>query len=107
MRTTLKRGIGQSAGQNGNGHSTLPPLMGPIARYRQPDPPKRSVIGLILRGFGWLCLALLVVASGAGGGIYLYTHESLNAVVATGNVKKAEVYTAKLPSTNSPAIALI
>ena len=107
MRTTLKRGIGQSAGQNGNGHSTLPPLFGPITRYRQPEPPRRSVVGLILRGFGWLVLAVLVVASGAAGGIYLYGHESLNDVVAKGAVKKAEVYTAKLPSTSSPAIALI
>jgi LCP family protein required for cell wall assembly len=107
MRTTLKRGIGQSAGQNGNGHSTLPPLFGPITRYRQPQPPRRSVVGLILRGFGWLVLAALVIASGAAGGIYLYGHESLNSVVAVGKVKDAEVYTAKLPSTHSPAIALI
>jgi LCP family protein required for cell wall assembly len=107
MRTTLKRGIGQSAGQNGNGHSTLPPLFGPITRYRQPEPPRRSVVGLILRGFGWLVLAALVIATGAAGGIYLYGHESLNDVVAHGAVKKAEVYTAKLPSTHSPAIALI
>jgi LCP family protein required for cell wall assembly len=107
MRTTLKRGIGQAAGPNGNGHSTLPPLFGPITRYRQPDRPRRSVIGLILRGFGWLVLAAAVIASGAAGGVYLYGHESLNAVVATGKVKDAEVYVAKLPSTHSPAIALI
>jgi LCP family protein required for cell wall assembly len=107
MRTTLKRGIGQSAGLNGNGHSTLPPFLGPISRYRQPDAPRRSVIGRILRGFGWLVLAALVIASGAAGGIYLYGHESLNAVVATGKVKAAEVYVAKLPSTHDPAIALI
>jgi LCP family protein required for cell wall assembly len=107
MRTTLKRGIGQSAGLNGNGHSTLPPLFGPITRYRQPEPPHRSVVGLILRGFGWLVLAAVVIASGAAGGFYLYGHESLNAVVAKGAVRKAEVYTAKLPSTHSPAIALV
>jgi LCP family protein required for cell wall assembly len=107
MRTTLKRGIGQSAGQNGNGHSTLPPLFGPITRYRQPDPPRRSVVGLVLRGFGWLVLAALVIASGAAGGIYLYGHESLGAVVATGNVKAAENQITPLPSAHQPAIALI
>ena len=107
MRTTLKRGIGQSAGQNGNGHSTLPPLFGPITRYRQPDPPRRSVVGLILRGFGWLVLAALVIASGAAGGVYLYGHESLNSVVAVGKVRAAERYTSPIPSAHSPAIALI
>ena len=62
MRTTLKRGIGQAAGLNGNGngHSTAPPLFGPITRYRQPDPPRRSIIGVILRGFAWLVLAVVV-----------------------------------------------
>ncbi len=80
MRTTLKRGIGRVNGLNGNGHSALPPLFGPITRYRQPDPPKRSVTRVILRGFGWLVLAIVVVASGAAGGLYLYGHESLAAV---------------------------
>ena len=82
MRTTLKRGIGRVNGLNGNGHSALPPAFGPIVRYRQPEPPKRSVTGVILRGFGWLVLAILVVASGAAGGLYLYGHESLQSVSA-------------------------
>ncbi|MFL5943217.1 MAG: LCP family protein, partial [Gaiellaceae bacterium] len=107
MRTTLKRGIGQTAGRNGNGHSTLPPLFGPITRYRQPEPPRRSVVGLILRGFGWLVLVAAVIASGAAGGIYLYGHESLNSVAAKGAVRKAERYVAPLPSAHSPAIALV
>jgi len=107
MRTTMKRGIGQAAGQNGNGHSTLPPLFGPVTRYRQPEPPRRSVVGLILRGFGWLVLAALVIASGAAGGIYLYGHESLNDLVPTGKVKNAVKYTSPVPSAHSPAIALI
>jgi hypothetical protein len=80
MRTTLKRGIGQAAGLNGNGHSAAPPFFGPIVRYRQPDPPHRSVIGLILRGFGWLVLAAAVIGSGAAGGAYLYAHETLKDV---------------------------
>ena len=79
MRTTLKRGIGQAAGLNGNGHSAAPPLFGPMVRYRQPEPPRRSVIGLILRGFAWLVLAVLVIGAGVAGGTYLYLHGTLKA----------------------------
>jgi LCP family protein required for cell wall assembly len=110
MRTTLKRGIGQAAGHNGNGHSAGPPLFGPIVRYKQPDPPRRSVIGLILRGFGWLVLAIAVVGAGAAGGAYLYGHETLNSVSAhtkpltrvqtNGDLKQ-------VPSPSEPAIALV
>jgi len=110
MRTTLKRGIGLAGGHNGNGHSAAPPLFGPIVRYRQPDPPRRSVIGVILRGFGWLLLAIVVVATGAAGGIYLYGHESLNAVAAKSkSLKTAEKNgdLTKVPPPSKPAIALV
>jgi LCP family protein required for cell wall assembly len=108
MRTTLKRGIGQAAGLNGNGHSAVAPLFGPIARYRQPDAPRRSVIGLILRGFGWLVLAVVVIASGIAGGAYLYGHESLAQVSSrTKEVKRADKGLAKLASPSDPAIALV
>ena len=110
MRTTLKRGIGLAGGHNGNGHSAAPPLFGPIVRYRQPDPPRRSVIGVILRGFGWLLLAVVVVATGAAGGIYLYGHESLNAVAAKSkSLKTAEKNgdLTKVPPPSKPAIALV
>ena len=109
MRTTLKRGIGLVAGHNGNGHSAAPPLFGPIVRYRQPDPPRRSLVGLILRGFGWLALAVAVVAAGAAGGLYLYTHETLNAVAAKSHsLKLAEKNgDLKVPIPSQPAIALV
>ncbi len=109
MRTTLKRGIGQAAGLNGNGHSAVPPFLGPIARYRQPDPPRRSVIGLILRGFGWLVLAAAVIGSGAAGGAYLYAHETLKDVSAhTGALRKTETNgDLKVPKASDPAIALV
>jgi LCP family protein required for cell wall assembly len=108
MRTTLKRGIGQAAGLNGNGHSATPPLFGPIVRYRQPDPPRRSLIGGILRGFGWLALALAVIGSGAAGGLYLYTHESL-AVLSkpTKATIGASKYVTAIKSPSDPAIALV
>jgi LCP family protein required for cell wall assembly len=108
MRTTLKRGIGQAAGLNGNGHSTAPPLFGPIARYRQPDPPRRSIVGLILRGFGWLVLAVVVVAAGAAGGLYLYTHESVAALKATDKpTVQASRALNQIASPSQPATALI
>ena len=109
MRTTLKRGIGRVNGLNGNGHSALPPAFGPIVRYRQPEPPKRSVTGVILRGFGWLVLAILVVASGAAGGLYLYGHESLQSVSAhTHQLVTAEKNgSLNVPDASKPAIALV
>jgi LCP family protein required for cell wall assembly len=108
MRTTLKRGIGQAAGLNGNGHSAVPPLFGPIARYRQPERPRRSVIGLILRGFGWLVLAVVVIASGIGGGLYLYTHETLASISThTKQVRKADRQLKPIVSPSAPAIALV
>jgi LCP family protein required for cell wall assembly len=107
MRTTLKRGIGQAAGLNGNGHSVVPPLFGPIVRYRQPERPRRSLIGLILRGFGWLVLAVAVVASGAAGGIYLYGHESLASVAVHTGPGKHAVQKLSVPVPSKPAIALV
>ena len=107
MRTTLKRGIGRVNGLNGNGHSALPPAFGPIVRYRQPDPPRRSVVGLVLRGIGWLALAIAVAGSGVAGGLYLYTHESLAAVAAHDpGTQRAERKLAA-PEASQPAIALV
>jgi len=110
MRTTLKRGIGRAGGLNGNGngHSAAPPLFGPITRYRQPEPPQRSLIALVLRGFGWLVLAVAVLGAGTAGGLYLYTHESVAAL----NAKDKPTVAAKrqlhaLASPSQPAIALI
>src|SRR5262252_3073629 len=82
MRTTLKRGIGRAGGLNGNGngHAAAPPLFGPITRYRQPEPPRRSLIALFFRSLCWLVLAAVVLASGVAGGLYLYTHETLASI---------------------------
>jgi LCP family protein required for cell wall assembly len=106
MRTTLKGGIGRLGGPGGNGHSVLTPALGPVTRYRQPDPPKRQFVELALRGLGWFVLALLVLVAGIAGGLFLYAHESLNAVEAKGSVKKAEQRLAA-PVASQPAIALV
>jgi LCP family protein required for cell wall assembly len=111
MRTTLKRGIGQGAGLNGNGHSVEPPLFGPIARYKQPERPRRSVAGIILRGFGWLALALAVIASGAAGGAYLYLHKTLADIgpksQQINNIVNKTKDLQTVPPPSQPAIALV
>jgi len=109
MRTTLKRGLGRAAGSlNGNGHGELPPLAAPMRRYRQPPPPPRSTGALLLRVLGWLVLAILVVASGLAGGLYLYGHETLNAIAAHSKpVRDAQTILTKVPSASQPAIALV
>jgi LCP family protein required for cell wall assembly len=107
MRTTLKRGIGQAAGLSGDGQIALP-LFGPIARYRQPAQPRRSVIGAILRGLGWVVLAAAVLGSGVAGGLYLYTHETLAAIsTRSPQVGRADRNLVAIPSPSSPAIALV
>jgi LCP family protein required for cell wall assembly len=109
MRTTLKRGIGRSAGLNGNGHAVLPPAsLGPVVHYRQPRPPGRSTAGLFLRMVGWLVVAIAVVLSGLAGGLYLYGHETLNAISARSpEVKSSEKLLNTVPAPSEPAIALI
>src|SRR2546429_83846 len=73
MRTTLKRGMGRAATLNGNGRAVLPPaVLDPMRRYRQPEPPRRSLGRTLVRVFGWILLAVLVVPSRIGGGPYLY-----------------------------------
>src|SRR6266571_2268617 len=91
MRTTLKRGMGRAATFNGNGRAVLPPpVLEPMRRY-QPPPPRRSTGRLIGKVFGWIVLALLVVGSGLAGGLYLYGHETLNAIgPRSSQVKKAQ-----------------
>jgi LCP family protein required for cell wall assembly len=107
MRTTLKRGIGRSAGANGNGHAVLPPaILSPVTRYAQPPKPRRRwvLVGKIFVGL--LALALLL-ALGSAGGAYLYYHESVTAVAAhTKDVKIAQK-ALHIVGAHEPAIALV
>src|SRR5580765_5055749 len=109
MRTTLKRGMGRAATLNGNGRAVLPPpVLESMRRYRQPPPPTRSTGRLIGRVFGWIMLALVVVASGLAGGLYLYGHESLTAIAPhTKEVKVAITHLTKVPEPTQPATALV
>jgi len=109
MRTTLKRGMGRAATLNGNGRAVLPPaVLEPMRRYRQPPPPTHSTTRLIGKIFGWIMLAVLVVASGLAGGVYLYGHESLNAIAPHSiQVKRAQTDLTAVPAPTEPATALI
>jgi LCP family protein required for cell wall assembly len=111
VRTTTKRGLGRAATLNGNGRAVLPPAaLAPMRRYRQPPPPRRSRTRVAAAIFGWILLALAVVASGLAGGLYLYGHETLGALAA--HTKRAKA-TAKDPNVHkvadptSPATALV
>jgi LCP family protein required for cell wall assembly len=92
MRTTLKRGVGRGATQNGgNGHATYPPsAVSSVVRYQQP--PKTGK-GLGIFGRILLFVLLLVVGVGlaAAGGALLWLHESISAVRAHSiDVKQAQ-----------------
>lgn len=115
MRTTTKRGLGRTATlnghENGNGRAVLPPAaLQPMRRYRQPPPPPRSRLKTAGKVFGWLLLVLLVVVSGLAGGLYLYVHETVDALGAhsTGAIKTSKDKNLRpIASPTQPATALI
>jgi LCP family protein required for cell wall assembly len=111
VRTTTKRGLGRAATLNGNGHAVLPPaVLEPMRRYRQPPPPPHSRTKTAAAVFGWILLALLVVASGLAGGLYLYVRESVNAVAAHSKgaiATSKDKHVQKIASPTEPATALI
>jgi LCP family protein required for cell wall assembly len=124
MRTTLKRGMGRAATLNGNGNGrvvlppapvpTMPapprPPSEPPRLYRQPEPPHGSRGRTALKVLGWFLLAVLVVASGIGGGLYLYTHETLSAIGAHSKGAKIAAKDKNLhpiATASEPATALV
>jgi LCP family protein required for cell wall assembly len=81
MRTTLKRGIGRGAELNGNGHAVFPPAaVSAVARYEQPLRPTRSGLALVGRILLVTFLAALSLALAAAGGLYLWFHQSVEAI---------------------------
>jgi LCP family protein required for cell wall assembly len=106
MRTTLKKGIGQSAGVNGNGRSAFPPgALSPVTLYRQPPPPQRSFAAQVGRFFAWLAITLLVVVCGLVGGFYLGIHES--AAALRPHTAEAKAAQARLDAPKGAAIAMV
>jgi LCP family protein required for cell wall assembly len=111
VRTTTKRGLGRAATLNGDGRAVLPPpVLEPMRRYRQPPPPPRSRGKLAAKLFGWLLLAILVIVAGLAGGVYLYGHETLNALAAhtkQGKATAKDKHVVKVDSPTEPATALV
>src|SRR6266511_3968083 len=107
MRTTLKRGIGRSAGANGNGQAVLPPaILSPVRRYTQP-PRRRTRWALVGRFFAGLLALVVLLGLGSAGGAYLYYHESVAAVTAHSKDVKIASKALDLVPANQPAIALV
>ena len=108
MKTTIKRGIGRSAGAaNGNGHAVLPPaIVSPMRRYVQP-PKRRSRWALAGRFVLGLFALVLLLALGGTGGAYLYYHESVVQVSAHSKDVKLAQKRLDLPKPNQPAVALV
>ena len=86
----------------------LPPgPVGPIAIYRQPEPPRRSRTSLALTILGWAAIVVVVCASGVAGGAYLYLHESVAAVAPRSADVKVTAKRLDLPVAGQPATALV
>ncbi|HEY2353279.1 MAG TPA: LCP family protein [Gaiellaceae bacterium] len=109
MRTSKKGGRGGSWGVvQPAGQSAAPALAAPVSVY-QSGAPTRSVAGQVLRGFGWFLLVLLVIGAGVSGGLYLYAHQSLQAINGKSDpaTARTDPLIKKLGSPNDPAVALI
>ncbi len=75
--------MGRGAAVNGDLRPVLPPgALSPVTVYRQPEPARRGTLGTIRRLLLWLLLGALMAATGAAGGVYLFFHQSVAAVVA-------------------------
>jgi polyisoprenyl-teichoic acid--peptidoglycan teichoic acid transferase len=114
MRTTLKRGVGQSSTfeENGdgaaNGHGSTPTGLGPITVYRSETAPVRTRRRLAVRIAGWTLFVLSMVIAGIGGGTYLYLHETVAAVAPRSPAdRKVALEKLKVPIAGEPAIALV
>ncbi|MDQ1535453.1 MAG: polyisoprenyl-teichoic acid--peptidoglycan teichoic acid transferase, partial [Actinomycetota bacterium] len=110
MRTTLKRGMGRAAtvNGNGNGRAVMPPgVAEPMRRYSQPPPPPRSTRSTAGKVFGWILLALVIVVTGLAGGLYLYAHETLNAIAPHSAAVKKSTKDLAVPAPSTAAVALV
>jgi LCP family protein required for cell wall assembly len=105
VRTTLKRGIGQSV--DGNGRGFLPPgALTAVRRYRQPDR-RRTTLGLVGRILLWVGAAVLMVVAALAGGVYLFFHQSVADVRAHSREVRIAQKHLKAPPPGRPAIALV
>jgi LCP family protein required for cell wall assembly len=76
--------------------------------YQAEEPPRKSAMRRVGRVFGFVVLVLIVVATGFGGGIYLWLHEAVGAIKYHG--KDSQAVQSQLQGTdlpNQPTIALV
>jgi len=114
MKTTLKRGIGRSAGadHNGNGNgngraAAVPAPLAPVHRYRVEAPRRRGVGRILLTAVAWLFVVVLVVAAGLAGGAYLYLEEGVAQAIAPRDAQViAASETLDAVPAGEPAVAL-
>ena len=108
MRTTLKRGIGQSVDGNGDGaREFLPDSLSVIQRYRQPPKPPRTALGLVGRIlFGFVAVVVMLGAALAGAA-YLFVHQAVQAIQPHSRAVKASVRFLAAPAAHRPTTALI
>jgi LCP family protein required for cell wall assembly len=107
MRTTLKRGVGRSAGATGNGRAVFPPVAAPVVtQYRQPPPPGVSGFGILRRVLTGVLVALSSIGLGIAGGAYLWQHQLVNALQAHPDLKRVQKELDVVPP-GHPAIALL
>jgi LCP family protein required for cell wall assembly len=108
MKTTLKRGMGRSAGVNGDGRAVYPPgVRTPMRRYRQPGPEPRGVWHVIRLVLLWTVLAALVVAGGAAGAAYLRAHHFVESVAPKTAADKAAAKLADVAIPGQATTALV
>jgi LCP family protein required for cell wall assembly len=84
--------VGRGAAANGNGHAVFPPAtVSAVTRYEQPPPPPRSRLRLAGRVLLVVVLVALSLGLAAAGGLYLWFHQSVQAIRAhTTDVKRAQ-----------------
>src|SRR3954468_6382208 len=108
MRTTLKRGYGRVVDPNGNGRPRGPPAAPtPVARYRQPEPPRRGFARTMVAIFGWFVIIVLVLSAGLGGGVYLWVHDLPTKIAASSPDVIKSVRQLRVPEAGKPATALV
>src|SRR5438874_6187654 len=108
MKTTLKRAMGRGASVDGNGRPIYPPASPtPMARYRQPDPPRRGAWAVVRAVLLWTMLATLIVAGGAAGAAYLKTHQFLVAISPKTKIDRAAAKRLDAALPGQPTIALV
>jgi LCP family protein required for cell wall assembly len=108
LRTTLKRGIGQAVGADGDGNgSGTPTALTTMHRYRQP-PGRRTALGLVGRILLWGAAVIVMLVAALGGGAWLFFDQSVEAIKPhTKAVIEAQDLLADVPKAGKPTTALI